>query len=520
MLMKTSMKKSVFLFVSVLLLAGLFSGCSLLQQKQNPSPEVKPNSPSAVSSEQQKGEHWKEDASLSLSAFGAEPNWDIKIEGDTLMYFNPKDFDGTEDTTNYHLNTIKQEGENIVFEGLYVQGSFEKKTCISDGMGEKMPYSVTLTIKDGDEATTYQGCGEKIAGDVKDETKDESSENEETMHTEKSYFLSAYGTEPYWNIEINHSQVKYSTPGIENGEYYSIKNIQDKGKIIIKGEAWNEKSITATFEKKACITPVGIDIPYTVSVVLKDGDKETTHQGCGEEMLDDFFVKGKTWPYNELAKKAGRELEDEHAEFPSKYTIKGVSSPYFHVIISSEFDGYAEVYKKTQDGYEIVWWGEDVTDQQCERFLEKYPTIVSNPDFPFVICEERAAMSSSENTLNPMTCEEAQIALIKESVEVKDYIEDLEKHIAITDDWVSLHAYEIVLEQSDDETNYFVLKELHKEKDGTERETTTKRFKITKATAVVEEYDIVTDSYNELTPFVDSEEQYEAQKTAYFNACK
>ncbi len=99
-----------------------------------------------------------------------------------------------------------------------------------------------------------------------------------------------------------------------------------------------------------------------------------------------------------------------------------------------------------------------------------------------------------------MTCEEAQIALIK-------------RHIN------NLYNYNIILEQSDDNVDYFALKELHKEKDGTERETTTKRFRITKATAVVEEYDVITDSYKEILSTL-SEEQLKQYQQVTITACK
>ncbi len=497
------MKKSVFLLITLSML-WLLSGCSFLQQQQNPSADVNPDvnpKPATISAEQQlvgqfavqigvnkeevKAEEFSyfslENTKFTIQGFGitnsAFPRtnyqdfynlfvtWDAYMPADgieeSMSWYLKDDIickthlklldytaeeleqDDLEDK-NYHLhivcgknpekhtkwaekNPMQDDEEGL--DDFFVEGKTWPYNELANKMGRALKdpksWAKSYTIKTLDwpyfyalinyELGWYAGIYKKNTDgyeqvwewhDITPEQCEHIINNYPDLKTreigkdyfahceemlfEKKYILSAFGIEPVWNIEINSPNIKYFEKNPNESSYYNLETINDDGEIVIEGKDSDKKTLTATFERETCLSDgLGVELPYTVNVVLKDKDQEITYQGCGEEMLDDvFFYKDKTWPYNELAKKLGWELED--AEESWTYTIEAIDGPYVYIKINADSNAYTTVYKKIAfDEYEKLWEGNEVSIGQCTKMINNHWSITSNPDFPFGDCEDR-----------------------------------------------------------------------------------------------------------------------------------
>ncbi len=333
-------------------------------------------------------------------------------------------------------------------------------------------------------------------------------ENGEKKDDFKDIALEAFWNEPAWSIKIIWNNLKYSSPLLfsdenkEGTENYKLDFVKKEGENII----FEWKKVKATFTKKACKTDwLWNTIDYSVKFLL---EWDMLYKWCWEEILDDFFVKWKKWAYNEIAKKVGWELENnEWTSVPdSEYEIFAVHWPYFYALIGvPSWWWYIWVYKKVGYKYETVCEWQDITLEHCENVAKNHDGLLDYPGFPFEGCRELLENKKADSKENN-SCMEAKINLIKNSPDLKDYIKLLDDTKA-KKAW-SLYDYKIKLESSEWEFENFVITEIHREEDWTQRETNTRHFKIKKNEAKVQEYDVVLDEHKDLNVPEKSVEDY------------
>lgn len=86
---------------------------------------------------------------ITMKASGFEPSWTISIDWNTLTYSSPELF-SDENTTgriDFHLNVLENKGKNIFFEWEYISWKFIKKDCVTEWLGDTVPYTVEYTYE-------------------------------------------------------------------------------------------------------------------------------------------------------------------------------------------------------------------------------------------------------------------------------------------------------------------------------------------------------------------------------------
>ncbi len=350
----------------------------------------------------------------------------------------------------------------------------------------------------------------------------------------KDINLWASWSEPFWNIKIVWNKLTYSFPGekkVEN-KNYKLNSLKREWENMI----FEWEKVKVNFEKKTCLSDwLGIELPYTVELNIEN----KTYKWCWEEVLDDFFVEWKTGKCNEIAKKTGLDRDDIKVD--CEYSISAIYWPYFEVWFTYEIWWYIWVYKKTSDAYETVWEGQDVGIKDCVNVVNNHSRLVYNEKFPLLSdCEDRLKNAKwdeidqiyesdkndevyESDNFTKTACNNSALALIREWTEVKAYIEDMEKTLWQNDENVwevkdSLKNFGLEIEKVEKEALFFVLVESHKEEDWTERDVTTKSFRIKNDTLFPEEYNVISNDYDELTMTVSGEE-LEKLKNNYKKDC-
>ncbi len=353
-------------------------------------------------------------------------------------------------------------------------------------------------------------------------------------------FVAAYF--PNSNIKIKKDTLiyldekNYNNP--EKTTNYHLNTIKKDWDIVFE---W--LYVKGKFERKKCMDDwFGVELPYSVEVTI-DGK---TYKWCWEKILDDFFNEEKYWNYNEIAEKLWVK-KDETWLF--KYEIQKIDWPYLFVSVNSWGSAwYLELYKRTTDAYEKIWTGKEPTIKDCVNIVNNHSRLVHNEKFPlFSNCEDRLKNAKwdeideiyendenfeEENELliptkigmeRQKVCAASALAIIREWVEVKTYIEDMENFLWKNDENVwevneSLTNFGLELEKVEKEALFFALVESHREEDWTERDITTKSFRIKNDSLLPEEYNVISNDYNELTMAVSGEE-LEKLKNNYKKDC-
>ena len=115
-----------------------------------------PAPPASILSQAKRAPGQENQPLIAYRAFGTEPFWNVRSEGDTLLFTTPEDQAGQR-----MRGTHTMDGGGIRYVGDHANNPFEldiRPGECSDGMSDNV-YRLTATFRYGE--TTYAGCAEQ-----------------------------------------------------------------------------------------------------------------------------------------------------------------------------------------------------------------------------------------------------------------------------------------------------------------------------------------------------------------------